>query len=160
MSFLPSNSLAPFLPTSQVFPEDESQRLIVLTDNFTSFSQAINQREIGIYETIEQLNGRQYFNSTNPEDKRFGYRKVFSFNAIAVGATLNIAHNITGLTQVLEWNGGVIVAGGFRPIPRVSATDVTEQIQVDIVGANIVIVNGAAAPAITSGVVVLDYLKN
>ena len=78
MTFLPSNSASPFLPTTQVFPEDLSQRLIVLTDNYTAVAQSVNQREIGTYETVEQLNGQQFFNTTNPERKRFAYRKVFS----------------------------------------------------------------------------------
>jgi hypothetical protein len=48
----------------------------------------------------------------------------------------------------------------YRPIPCTSATAVDEQISVIATLANIVIVNGAAAPDITSGFIVLEYLKN
>lgn len=160
MTFLPTNSLSPFLPTSQVFPEDTGQRIIVLTDNYTSVAQAINQREIGVFETVEQLNGQQFFNTTNPEKKRFAYRKVFSIGAIAAGATSNTAHSLTGVTAYTHIYGVAVTASDSRPIPYASSTAVNAQIEINVTGTNIVIVNGAAAPAITSAIVVLEYLKN
>lgn len=160
MTFAPSNSLSPFLPTSQVFPEDTSQRLIVLTDNYTSIVQSINQREIGTFETVEQLNGQQFFNSTSPQKKRFAYRKVFSIGAIAAGATSNTAHNLTGVTAYTHIYGVAATASDSRPIPYASATAVNTQIQLTVTSTNIVIVNGAASPAITSAMVILEYLKN
>ena len=160
MTFLPSNSLSPFLPTTQVFPENLSQRLIVLTDNYTSFAQSINQREIGTYETVEQLNGQQFFNMTNPERKRFGYRKVFSIGSIAAGATSTTAHGITGINSFTQIYGTATTATDFRPIPFSHVTAVNQQIEIRVDTTNITIVNGAAAPAITSAMVILEYLKN
>ncbi len=164
MSSLPSNSQGPFLPTSQVFPEDESQRLIVLTDNYISIAQGVNQREIGTYETVEQLNGQQFFNLTTPEKKRFAYRKVFSIGAIAAGATSVTAHGITGVnsTTVFTHIYGTCVTDVVdnRPIPYADVTSVTEQIEINIDGTNINIINGAAAPAITFAIIILEYLKN
>jgi len=164
VTFLPSNSKSPFLPTTQVFPEDESQRLIVLTDNYTSLAQNINQREIGTFETIEQLNGQQFFNATDPEKKRFAYRKVFVVGAIAAGATSTIAHGITAANTTTTFThiyGTVRTATiDNRPIPYSSATAVNLQIEVNVDATNINIINGAAAPAITSGIVVLEFIKN
>jgi len=164
MSFLPSNSLSAFLPTTQVFPEDQSQRIIVLTDNYTSVAQAINQREIGTFETVEQLNGQQFFNLTNPEKKRFAYRKVFSIGTIATGGTLNIAHGITSANTTTTFTHiyGTVRTSTIdnRPIPYASATVVTDQIELNIDATNINIINGATAPQITSGLVVIEFLKN
>lgn len=164
MSSLPTNSRSPYLPTSQVFPEDTSQRLIVLTENYISLSQAINQREIGSYETVELLNGQQFFNTINPEKKRFAYRKVFSIGAIAQGATSTTAHSIAGVNTITVFTHiyGTCVTDVIdnRPIPYASATLVTDQIEINIDATNINIVNGATAPAITSAIIVLEYLKN
>ena len=147
MTFLPSNSKSPFLPTTQVFPEDESQRLIVLTDNYTALAQSINQREIGTFETVEQLNGQQFFNTTDPEKKRFVYRKVFVVTAIAAGATLTIAHTITAANTTTTFThiyGTARTATiDNRPIPYASATAVTAQIEVNVDATNINIINGA-----------------
>lgn len=164
MSFLPSNSKGPFLPTSQVFPEEISQRLIVLTDNYTQFAQYINEREIGAYDTVEQLTGKQFFNTTNPEKKRFSYRKVFSLGAIAAGASLVTAHGISGVnstTLFTQIYGSAFTAvPDNRPIPYASVTAVNRQIEINIDATNITLVNGGAAPNITSAIVVVEYLKN
>lgn len=164
MSFLPSSSVAPFLPTTQVFPEDRSQRLIVLTDNYTALAHAINIREIGVYETVEQINGQQFFNTTQPEKKRFAYRKVFAVGAIASGATSTIAHGISAVNTTTTFThiyGTVRTATiDNRPIPYASATVVRNQIEINVDATNINIINGTTAPAISSGVVVLEYLKN
>jgi len=164
MTFLPSNSQSPFLPTTQVFPEELSERLIVLTDNYTALAQSINQREIGTFETVEQLNGQQFFNTTDPERKRFAYRKVFAIGAIAQGATSTTAHGITGVnaTTIFTHIYGTCVTDVVdnRPIPYADVTAVNEQIEINVDATNINLLNGAAAPAITSALVVLEYLKN
>lgn len=162
MTFLPTNTKTPFLPTSQIFPEDESQRLIVHTDLYNSIAQGINIREIAIYDLQEIVTGQQFFNTMNPQKKRFSFRRVYSFLAIAAGATLNIPHGLTNVTSYTHIYGTAVTSvPDNRPIPFTSATLVTDQIQFGpIDGTNIIIVNGATAPNITSGVVVLEYLKN
>ena len=164
MTFLPSSTKSPFLPTSQVFPEDTSQRLIVLTENFIDISQAVNIREIGIFETNEELNGQQFFNTTTPSQKRYAFRKVFVLGALATGASTTIAHSITGVNSTTNFTHiyGTCVTDNIdnRPIPYASVTNVNEQIEVNVDATNINISNGAAAPNITSGLIVLEYLKN
>lgn len=159
MTYAPSNSETPYLPTTQRFNEKE-QFPDQLSRMYSNIAYRLNDREIGIYDFTERLTGQKWTDSNNLQLRKETFRKVFNFTAIAAGATLNIAHGITGIILVTNWFGGVVVAGGFRPLPRVSVTLVTDQIQVDIVGANIVIINGATAPAITSGSIVIEYLKN
>lgn len=164
MSFLPANSQAPFLPTSQVFPEEESQLLIVHTDVYASSAQAINIRQIGTYDKLEQINGQFFFNDTTPSKKRLAYRQTYSFGATAAGATTLVAHNISGVNSIVTFThiyGTCITAViDNRPIPYASVTAIGEQIEVLIDATNINISNGAAAPAITSGIIVLEYLKD
>lgn len=164
MTFTPVNSQGPFLPTTQVFPEDESQRLIVLTENYTDISLAVNQRVIGYYNTNETVNGKQFYNPNNAQSIRNGYRKVVEVGALAAGATSSIAHGITGVNGATTFTSitGTCVTSvpDNRPIPYASATAVNTQIEIKLDATNIVIINGAAAPAIASGIVILEYLKN
>lgn len=161
MTSLPTTSKGPYLPSSQVFPDDESQRLIVHTDLYTQVAEAVNQREISSYQTFEEVNGQTFFNSTTARDTRPAFRKVFSIGAIAAGATLNTAHSLTNITSFTRIYGTVITAApDHRPIPYVSITALNQQIEINVTTTNIVIINGGAAPNITSGIVVLEFLKS
>lgn len=163
MTFLPVNSQGPFVATSQVYPEDEEQRIIVHTDSYITIANALNLREIGSFDNLEQLTGKQYFNTTNPQQKRFSYRQVYVLGAVAAGATSTIAHGITGITGATvstEIYGTAVTATDNRPIPYVSVSAINRGIEINVDATNINIINGAGAPAITSGIVVLEYLKN
>lgn len=164
MSFLPVNSEAPYLPTTQVFPEDESQRLIVLTENYSSLARGINQRTIGNFSTEEVVTGNKYFDPSNFQITRGSYRKSFELAATAAGATTNIAHGITGVNSAItfvEIGGNCLTATpDNRPIPYTSVSALTAGIEIKVDGTNIVVTNGSTAPNITSGLITLEYLKN
>ena len=161
MTFLPANSKAAFLPTYDVFSEDESQRLYQLNKNYTDTANAVNVREISLYDTVELLDGQQFFTTGNAQKKRYGYRKVFSIGTVNAGATLTTAHGLTGVTIFTNIYGTVITAiPDYRPMPYSSATLITDQIQIYCDSTNVYVVNGATAPQITSGLIVLEYLKN
>ena len=161
MTSAPTSSIQAYLPTTQVYPKDQDELLTKLTDVYTKTALAVNVRGISLYDLNELNNGHQFFTTGNPQKKRFGYRKVFEFGAIAAGATLNIAHGLTGVTLYTRIYGTTVLAGGdFRPLPFVSATVVINQTSLRVLGANIVIVNGTNATPIVSGIVVLEYLKN
>ena len=160
MTFSPVNSLAFQLPENFVFSQDYRQFLVQLTDLYQKLARASNAKDIGIYSLNEIQNGQQFF-SANPQKFNQTYRKTFSFGAIGAGVTLNIAHGITGFTQFTRIYGTCITKiVDYRPIPFASATLVTDQIQVTVTAANAIIVNGVTAPNITSGILVLEYLKS
>lgn len=160
MTFAPINSLQAYLPTTRVFTKDPTEMRNTLTDVYTEIANAVNIRDIALYDQSEIINGQQYFFPNNPQRKRTAYRKVFSIGAIAAGATLNTAHGLTNVSIYTRIYGTCITATpDYRPIPYVSTT-LNQQISIRVTATNIVIVNGAGAPAITSGIVVLEYLKN
>lgn len=151
----------PFLQTSQKFTQDPVELEPVLSKTYTQTATAVNARTIGLYETVQVSIGDRYFSSGDPQNRRQAFRKVFSFGAIAAGATLTIPHLITGVTQFVNTYGECITATpDFRRIPWASATLVTDQIQATLTTVNIIIVNGATAPAIVSGIYVCEYLLN
>lgn len=160
MTFAPINAKTAFLPTSDAFPKDESQRLAKLTSNYTEVAQSVNVREIALYQNkLPVLTGQQFSDPTNAQKQKFTFRTVYYFGAIAAGATLNIPHNIPNLVQCTHIYGTCVTAGDFRPIPYSSTVAVNQQISLRIVGANIEIINGAASANITSGIIVLEYLQ-
>ena len=163
MSISPDNGQSAFLRTSEIFPEDLSQLLDKLTYSYTDIANSINVRDISLYNDTELLNGHQFFTPGNTQVKKFAFRKCFSFGAIAAGVTIPIPHNITGLVQFTRIYGTCITTlpVTYRPIPYVSVAAANQGIEIYVDNAgNIQIANGAAGVPITSGLVILEYLKN
>lgn len=154
----PSNSIAFRVVENITFSKDFNQFLLQFSDLYQKLATASNSKDIGLYESVEILNGQQYFTAA-PRIKSQVYRKCFLVTAIAPGATLNIAHGIT-YNELTRIYGTYHTAVRNGPLPRVSATLVTDQVSLDVVGPNIVIINGATAQAILSGKVTLEYIKN
>ena len=161
MTYLPTNTRSPFLPTSQVFPEDLGQLLITMTQVYIDQATAINIRQIGQYDLVEFVTGQQFFNATNPQQKRLTFGKVFNIGPIATGAASNTAHGLTGITGYTHIYGTCVTdVPDDRPIPYVSTVALNQQISLTVTATNIVIVNGAGSPNITSAIVVIEYLRN
>lgn len=165
MTFGPSNSFGFFLIQNQYFSKDQETFLQQITKINADISRTVNVREIALFDLAEIPTGQQWFNTANVQIKRDGFRKVFTFGAIAPGATSTIAHGITGfstLTFTHIYGTAITSAATFnqRPLPYVDVTNVTNQISIDADATNFRIVNGATAPNVLSGIVVLEYLKN
>jgi hypothetical protein len=154
MTFGPSNTQGPFLPINQTFSEDEDQFLIQVTNRDRDIARYLNIREIGIYDLTQAPTGQQWFNSANVQKKRDAFRRVYTFTA-----TGNIAHGITGLTQVMAY-GEFTDGTNFYGAIYASSMAIAGQVTFYVSPTNIVIQAGAGAPSITAGVIVLDYLLN
>lgn len=153
------------LPIYQNFSREPDQFLIQITKVYNDFATFINNRQTGTFNLSETVAGQFFFNpvvsNTAPANPRPAYRKVFSIGAINAGATSVTAHGISNITSFTFINGVAIVSGPiFRPIPYASVTAVNQQIEINVDSTNINISNGAAAPNITSAIIVLEYLKN
>lgn len=161
MTFSPSSSIAPFLQTSIFFPEEFDEFRVTFLQLYRNISYNVNVRQIGVFDLQEFLTGEQWFTTGDPQKKRQTYRQVFEIGAIAAGATSTTAHGLTNITAFTHIYGTCVTAVvDYRPIPYASATAVNQQIELKVDATNITIINGAAAPNITSAIVVLEYLKN
>ena len=156
MTFNPTNSLGPFISTSTFFPDDFEEFRVKFLELYRDLSNAVNTREVGIYDLTEFLTGENWSTPGNPQVKRKTYRKIFFFS----DAALTFAHGITGIVLTTHIYGSGTDGTNFFPIPYVSATAIANQIQVDVTPLNVVITKGGGAPAITDGTIVLEYLKN
>lgn len=149
-----------FLSTAETYPEDMSQLLIKLTSVHTDIANSVNVREISQFQDGQEIiNGQQFSTTGNAQVKRYAFRKMFYFGAIATGATLPIAHGLAGFTAFTHIYGTIITdVVDYRPLPYVDTAAIGNQISVGVDAANIIIVSGATAPNVTSGIVVLEYL--
>jgi len=161
----------PYLITSRNFPTDPVEQAPALNKAYIETAQAVNKRTIGTYNTFQIVTGDLYYSNANnspskPIQFRQGYRQLFPFAAIAAGATFTISHGITGITELVHFYGdcvtdaSVIVTAKYEPIPFVSATDVTQQIELFMNDSVITIINGAGNNNIISGTIILEYLLN
>ena len=165
MTFAPSNSEAPYLPVYLKFEEKGQHLYNQLSTMYSAIAYRLNNREIALYPFDEVLTGQKWSDPANTQLFKETFRTVFLIGALAAGATLTTAHGITGFsTLTFTYIGGTVItdAATFnkRPLPYASATLITDQIQIDADDTNFRIINGATAPNITSGLVVLEYLKN
>lgn len=161
MTFAPSNTYAVFLPTTINFPKDPDELFIGINKMYEDISTRLNVKDVAIYNLVEVVTGQNWFTAGNPQIFRLGFRTVYNIGPIAAGATSTTAHNLTGVTAFTFINGAAITDfPDNRPIPFASVTAVNQQIEIEVDATNITIKNGAAAPNITSAIVVLEYLKN
>ncbi len=159
----PANKFNLYLPTSFWLSDNYEQSWIKLQNTITDVFFKVNARQIGLYYLAETPTGQIWSRDTMPQLPRQATRQVYQFGAIAAGATLNIPMNITGFTTLTftHMYGTINTAvPDDRPLPYADAAVVTNQVSLNRVGNNIVITNGATAPNIVSGLVILEYLKN
>ena len=168
MSLAPVNTQTQFLPTTTVFPREFDEFNIRMTTIYTQMAQNINNKESGLFEATELLNGQQWFQVPGTQQsvgqsevRRQAFRQVYSIGAISAGATSTTAHGITGVTSFTNIQGTCVTSQpDYRPLPYVSTVALNQQISLTVDATNITIINGAASPNITSAIVVLEYLKN
>lgn len=93
----------PVLPTTIYFPLDppgEMQERLQLA--YQQTADAVNKRDISIYDLVESQNGQIWFGSTNQGPKRNGYRIVFYFpSLLAFPAISTQAHGLGSLLPTM-----------------------------------------------------------
>jgi len=157
MSFISDQPLtANQLPISIEIPKENSEKFYEIIELlFKRIANSVNTKEGSLYDLQEVANFQQFFTDSDTQNFRPGYRRTFRFN----DASLTFAHNITGIVECTRIYGtAVTAAGNFIPIPYVSTT-LVNQIQIDVSPTQVIITKGAGAPAITQGIIVLEYLK-
>lgn len=159
MNYAPNDSISTPIATSRNFQLDDEQLRVTLSKMYQEIAYAVNTKENSVYETVEILTAQQYFTIDGSQNKRYVFRTVFNFGAITAGTSITITHNISNITQCVHIYGSVVTAvPDFRPIPYASVSANTN-IEVKTSSTQITIANGSSSPNITSGTLVLEYLK-
>ena len=86
----PSNLFSPFLPSTYNMPEDEDRIKTYLVDQFTLFSDLINDKKIGSFITeTESFNGEKWW-YIDPKVTRNGYQTFIYIPSLPNDTTLTI----------------------------------------------------------------------
>lgn len=152
----PINSQGPYIRTSRHFPEEPQPLAVELNRSYVDIANHINQRTIGIFATQKGVvTGESWYLSG--QNKQQTLRIVYTFTAAG-----NIAHDIN-LAQIVSFTRiyGTFTNGTvWYPLPYVDVTAANNQVSVVVNATNIVITRGGGSPpAITSGIVVLEWLS-
>jgi hypothetical protein len=161
---VPPGSADNLLPTSEIFPKDNTQFLTKLHQVYSDISKNVNSREIARYQLKEIITGQKFFDTTGSQADRASYRTCYQFGAVPSGGSLTIAHGLTKVTIFTRIYGACSdTTIYYKPIPYVSYFSINYNIDIKLDATNIYIVNGTngapAAPALTGGIIVLEYLK-
>lgn len=149
-----------YLRTSREFPEELHQLSVEINKSYVDIANAVNVRTIGLFPVnrAAQTGNSFYFTSTRQQT----LRQVYSFGAIAAGATLNITYKISGFSRLIMLYGAVVTdAPDERPIPFASVTaNANIETILDTANSQIVITVGAASPNVVSGFIVFEWLSD
>ncbi len=140
---------------------DEDQLKTLLTRRDTQLSTSLNFKTNGVFETVELQNGEQFFTTNNVIPKRFVFRQVFviptSFLPLAAGNSITVPISISGVTMFTKIYGTATTATDSRPIPNSDIKIVVNTTGQTVTGYTIT--NEATSATITSGIVILEYVK-
>lgn len=144
------------LPISLELPRENSEKFYEILELFIKrIVNAVNFKEGSLYDLNEVANFQQFFTDGDVQNFRPGYRFTYRYD----GTSATITHNISGITECTRIYGtAVTAAGDFIPLPYVSPT-AANQIGLSVTSTQIIISKGGSAPALTKGIIVLEYLK-
>jgi hypothetical protein len=149
-------SRSPFLRTSRNFPE-ESQPLAVETNkSYVDIASAVNARIIGTFTTGNTtVTGESWFMNQNKNQKQQSLRQVYDFTS-----TASITHNIQSFSQISPNCRGSYTDGtNWYGLPFATSVAVAGLITFYVTPTQIIFETGAGAPALTSGMIVLEWLS-
>ena len=147
---------SPYLRTTRNFPEDNPQALSVeINRAYVDTASKMNDRSIGLFPVNAQAitGDKWFFSGTNT--KQQSLRQVYTFTA-----TGNIAHNISNFSQISPNSYGSFTDGtNWYGVFYAGSATIANQTTFYVTPTNIVVQQGAGAPAITSGTIVLEWLS-
>lgn len=146
---------SPYLRTSRNFPTEINQLTVEVNKSYVDVANAVNARTIGIFPTNKpSINGESWYISSSRQQ---ALRQVYSFKA-----TGNIAHNLNwpSVSYVSPKSYGSFTDGtNWYGCVYASNTAIAGQVSFYVTSTNIVVIAGAGAPAITSGLIVLEWIS-
>jgi len=166
-SYLPANANQSFVPNDLIIPDDWPEANLILTDYFRTVIDALNDKEIGQYNTTELVTGQNWFTPGDATKLRYVYRKVINFGALPNAGTTSVAHGITTTQNTIftriyatATDPGATTTTAALPIPFVDPNTLANGIQIDVDATNVNITTAANYSAYTITYVVLEYIQN
>ena len=156
-----------FVPNDLIIPRDTEEFEVVLTDYIRYVINALDTREISIYDEQEFSNGNIWFNPANRQQPRYGLRRVVDFGALPNAAQKTVAHGITTTSTTIftriyatATDPGASTITRAIPIPYINTTTPGDSVELDVDATNVRITTTTANyTAFTQCYVVLEYLQ-
>ena len=147
-----------FLRQQRNFPRDNTQALTVEIDKaYIDIATRVNARIIGRYAVnFSSVTGEEWF-LAGQANKQQTLRQLYTFTA-----TGNIAHGInwSSVALISPRSYGTFTDGtNWYGAIYAGSTAIVAEVSFYVTPTNIVVVAGAGAPSITSGVIVLEWLS-
>ena len=148
-------SQSPFLRTSRAFPLQAETLSVELDKSYVDIANAVNSRVIGIFPINHPIvTGEAWFITSG--QKQQSLRQVYTFTAAG-----NIPHglNWSSVAQISPKSYGSVTDGtNWYGVIFGSNVAIAGEISFYVTSTNIVVLSGAGAPAITSGIIDLEWL--
>ncbi len=146
----------PYLRTSRDFPEELHQLTVEVDKCYIDIANAVNNRTISIFPTNRPaITGESFFLVNNQRQQTI--RQVFT-----VTSTASIPHGII-LTQIFGFSrmyGQYTDGTNWYGLISGTSVAIAGQISFYISPTNIVFNVGAGAPALTSGLIILEWISS
>lgn len=143
-----------FLRTTRHFPQDPQELSVELNKMYTEASTQVNNRISGIFGTQMTITGESWY-LNGEKGRQQSLRRAYKVTGAGSIPHEIVTSSVSGFTRIY---GSFTDGTNFYPLPYVSTT-AANQVQVVITQTNIVITAGGGAPAIVSGVIVLEWLS-
>ncbi len=156
----------PYLRASREFPKDLDHLVEEVNQSYLDVAQAVNDRTIGIYPVNKRaITGNNYF--LKGKSKQQSFRQVYPFTGAGP-----IPHGINILTiasmspycygtyrdAAFNWYGAIYATS--VPIAGQVSFYITPNTSSSVLNGNIVVLVDAGAPAVVSGIIVLEWISN
>jgi hypothetical protein len=172
-----------YVPTSNVWDSGQieqtdanspefKQLIVRLYQNLNQIALSLNAKETGYYDTLELINGQQFFpnpayssqSSTAPV-YRSVFRKVINFGALPNAATKSVPHGIApiGLNSSFTFTriygtSSKTSTQNYIPIPYSSGT-LNKNIEINVDGTNVNITTSIDYSLYIVTYIILEYLR-
>ncbi len=146
----------PFLKKSRIYPKEINSLSEELNITYVDVANAVNDRTIGLFPTNRPaINGEAWFLAGIT--KQQALRQVYTFES--AGA---IPHgiNFDSLTHFTKCYGAYTDDTNWYGLIFGSSTAIAGQVSFYIDSTNIVILADGAAPSITKGIVIIEWISN
>lgn len=144
-----------YLRTSREFPESLPQLTVELNKAYIDIAQAVNSRTISTFNINRAtINGENWFITGNQRQQAL--RQVYGFNTTTA---INHGLNLNRIDRFTRCFGQYTDGTNWYGLINASPTAISGQVSFYITPTQIVFVVDGAAPSVTKGQVVLEWLS-
>ena len=146
-----------FLRTSRTFPGDPQALSVELSKAYIDIAMVVNNSISGVFGVGTQIITRESWFINGESGRQFSIRQVYTFTK-----TGNIPHNLNwdSVYQISPKSYGSFTDGtNDYGVIFGSSVSIAGQVSFYVTPTNIVILSGAGTPAISSGLINLEFIS-